>query len=67
MRIRLKQAIVGTQRTQRAWSLRWRIPEGRLSMLIAGRCQPTEREERVIVRDLGVPADELFAESREVA
>ena len=60
MRMKLKQAIVASGRTQRAYSLRWRIPEGRLSAIVRGRCEPTEREEEVIARDLRGSPGELF-------
>jgi hypothetical protein len=60
MRMKLKQAIVASGRTQRAYSLRWRIPEGRLSAIVRGRCEPTEREEAVIARDLRCSPDGLF-------
>jgi hypothetical protein len=60
MRMNLKQAIVASGRTQRAYSLRWRIPEGRLSAIVRGRCEPTEREEEAIARDLRDSPDELF-------
>jgi hypothetical protein len=61
--MKLKQAIVASGRTQRAWSLRWRIPEGRLSAIVQGRCDPTLSEEQVIERDFN-DVVELFEDVR---
>lgn len=64
-RLRLKQAIVATGDTQREWSMRWRIPECRISALVRGRAEPTEHEKKIISSDLDVPIGELFVESEQ--
>jgi hypothetical protein len=60
VRVVLKTSILLSSRTQRAFSIRIGIPEGRLSSLVRGRTDPTEQESRVLCHALGCPARVLF-------
>lgn len=58
--IALKQAIVGTGKTQRIISLRTRIAEVRLSKIVRGKAVPTEDEKDALAQITKRPIHDLF-------
>jgi len=67
MRLTLKTAILRSGRTQRAVSLKLRIPETRLSSIVRGRVEPDDRERKALVRFFHTDADVLLHVEREIA
>lgn len=59
----LKVAIVQSGKKQRAIARSTRIPETRLSHIVRGRLEPTEKERAVIARVLDRTEAELFGEA----
>jgi hypothetical protein len=64
VRIALKTAILRTDRTQRAFSMRVGIPEVRLSLLIRGKAEPTSDENASLSAALHQPSSVLFRRVR---
>lgn len=58
--IALKVAIVQSGKSQRVLARVARIPETRLSHIVRGRIEPTDKERERISKALQRPADELF-------
>ena len=60
MRLDLKIAFLTSGKTQRQVAFEKGIPEGRLSGIVRGWSEPSEREQHAIAEALGKSADELF-------